>query len=467
MFTEDDYLILEKPVSKRLSQKLCIINFDLPAFYTETKDMISQNKDTVFWCATNDFSKKYIETASKLGIQNIVQFPIKAEVIKNFFEEKNQHTDIEFFNNYAPLKNSRILIIDDNELNIILLKETLSDLGIFIDSYMSPLEALNEISDVKYDLCLLDILMPEMSGFELAEKIKKTELNSHTPIIFISAVSGDESVLNGYNMGAYSYIEKPFSPKIVKAQIYNILKAGEQKKEQSKNNDSFIASLTHDLKSPINAEILAIKYLLENKKNGGFSESEILSELLNSAKYMKLITDKILCHYKQKNSNINLTKENISFAEVVLSSIEEMRYLAQDKNIDIHLDNSAQNTAIYLDKLEIKRVLNNLLSNAIEYSKPNSHIDIRIKTFDNILTCEVEDYGLGIDLKNYESVFDEYMTLSKEQKKVGFGLGLNICKKIINAHNGDINIKSKPNKGTKITFSLPLLTSTETMKVEG
>ena len=162
-----------------------------------------------------------------------------------------------------------------------------------------------------------------------------------------------------------------------------------------------------------------------------------------------------------------MTKENISFAEVVLSSIEEMRYLAQDKNIDIHLDNSAQNTAIYLDKLEIKRVLNNLLSNAIEYSKPNSHIDIRIKTFDNILTCEVEDYGLGIDLKNYESVFDEYMTLSKEQKKVGFGLGLNICKKIINAHNGDINIKSTPNKGTKITFSLPLLTSTETMKVEG
>ena len=467
MDVEYNYIILDKINIEKLNQKLCIINFDILKNYDEVFRIIQLNKNTVFWCATVDFSKKYIETASKLGIQNVIEFPIKTELIENFFMSKQQKADSEDFYNYPPLNNSRILIIDDNELNIMLLNETLADLGVTIDAYTNPVEALELISTVKYDLCLLDILMPDMSGFEFADKIKNTKINKHSPIIFISAVSGTESVFNGYNMGAYSYIEKPFSPKIVKAQIYNILKAGEINKEQMKDNDSFVASLTHDLKSPINAEILAIKYILKNQDKNQVVTDEILSELLNSAQYMKLVTDKILCHYKQKNSVLTLNKEYSSFIKIVLSSIEEMRYLAADKNIELKLYSEDESSKILVDKLEIKRVLNNLIANAIEYSHTNSYIDIRIKYSNENIICEVEDYGTGINLEKYNCVFDEYMSLSKTQKKVGFGLGLSICKKIILAHGGKIKIDSTPNKGTKIVFQLPLSCTTETVKAEG
>ena len=299
--------------------------------------------------------------------------------------------------------------------------------------------------------------MPEISGFELAEIIKQSSLNNSTPIIFISAVSGTENILNGYNMGAYSYIEKPFHPNIVKSQIYNLLKTEENKISLEKEKENFVATLTHDLKSPINAEITALNYLLkDNPTKDKPIQKEMLSELLNSAKYMKLITDRILAHYKQKNTDLILNKEICSLKEIVISCINELNYLTTEKNLQIRLFSEPDNYLINIDYIEIKRVINNLLSNAIEYSNKNSYIDITLAKDNDKYIFKIKDYGLGIDLEKYNCVFDEYMTLSKNHKKVGFGLGLNICKSIINAHNGDISISSQPQKGTEITFTLPI-----------
>ena len=258
-------------------------------------------------------------------------------------------------------------------------------------------------------------------------------------------------------MGAYSYIEKPFHPNIVKSQIYNLLKTEENKISLEKEKENFVATLTHDLKSPINAEITALNYLLkDNPTKDKPIQKEMLSELLNSAKYMKLITDRILAHYKQKNTDLILNKEICSLKEIVISCINELNYQTTKKNLQIRLFSEPDNYLINIDYIEIKRVINNLLSNAIEYSNKNSYIDITLAKDNDKYIFKIKDYGLGIDLEKYNCVFDEYMTLSKNHKKVGFGLGLNICKSIINAHNGDISISSQPQKGTEITFTLPI-----------
>lgn len=466
MIINERYTIIDKLPDKNIKEDLCIINFNIMQNTTPLKKFIDRNKSTVFWCVTEDFSKEYIETASRLGIQNVIEYPIKTEAIEKFFRTKTYSLNRDLFCNYDKL-NSNILVVDDNELNISLLKEIFYDTGIKTFGYTNPKDAAKEIEKNKFDLCLLDILMPEMSGFELAEKIKQSKENKNTPIVFISAVSGNENILNGYNAGAYSYIEKPFSPKIVKAQIYNFLKAKEIENKKAAENDTFIAGLTHDLKSPINAEIMAIKYILNEIKNGtGTGKKEILSELLNSAEYMKLITDKILCHYKQKNSGITLNKELTDFAGVIISSIEEMRYLANSKNIQIRFSAENDDFKVYIDKIEIKRVINNLIANAVEYSENDSFIDIRLFKKGGSIICEVEDYGIGINLKKYDSIFDEYITLSKEQKKIGFGLGLNISKAITEAHGGVIHIESEPDKGTTVSVSIPIFTPAEKVKAE-
>lgn len=454
MLIKEKYTILDKiPDRVEISTELCILNYNISSFLDFTKTLITSNPNVTFWLATKDFSKNYVLLASKIGIKNIIPLPIKTELIDDYFKTADENS-IESTQQFESLKNSKILIVDDNELNIKLLTEVLSDLGVQLTSCIHPHDCLDLIKAEKFDLFLLDILMPEISGFELAEEIKKTKINSMTPIIFISAISGTENMQNGYNLGAYSYIEKPFNPNIVKSQIYNILKTEENKKQEEKDKEQFVATLTHDLKSPINAEINALKILL--KKHPESMQDEILSELLNSAKYMRHITDKILCHYKQKNDKINLQKEFVSFASLIVSSIEEIKYLAIGKNLKIRFYSELDEDIVSVDVIEMKRVINNLLSNAIEYSHNDGVIDVYLEKREPYYLCRIRDYGLGIDLSSKENVFDEYISFSKQHKKTGFGLGLNICKKIINSHNGNISISSEINSGTTIEFTIPI-----------
>ncbi len=454
MITDEQYTILDYiPQNTKLITPLCILNFNILTNTDATRALIAENPQTAFWCATEDFSKTYVQTAGKLGISNVIATPIKTELIAKFFkgsDSTEQQDDIQ----YIPLNNANIMIVDDNELNIKLLSDILCNLGIKIVTCNNPVEALTLANNEKFDLFLLDILMPEMSGFELAEEIKKT-VNSTSPVIFVSAISGTQNVMNGYNLGACSYIEKPFYPNIVKAQIYNLLKLESDKKQEEHNKETFIATLTHDLKSPINAEINALKILTDNKVSNKSLRNEILSELLNSAKYMKLITDRIICHYRQKHAKINLSPERACFNNIVLSCINELKYMADEKNITIEYSSESDNIFANVDVIEIKRVINNLLSNAIEYSHQDGTIEINLEKSKGDLIFTIRDHGIGIDLNKHNRIFDEYITLSKEQKKIGFGLGLNICKKIIGAHKGKIEIESKPNIGTAIKFKIP------------
>lgn len=452
MLTTEKYTIIDEPEHmQKINTTLCILNFDILKHKEYVKKLIDKNKTTTFWVTSNDFSKNYIKAVSKMGVQNVIQFPIQMSAIENFFNVNNNDKSI---TDYKPLISTKILIVDDNEMNIELLKETLIDIGSDIRTCTNPTIAKEIVKENQYDLILLDILMPEISGFELAEIIRTTELNKSTQIIFISAITESTNKINGYKLGACSYIEKPFSPAIVKAQIYNFLKNIEKTKYEKKEKDNFIATLTHDLKSPINAEISALNYLIKTPNNNTLND-EMLTELLNSAKYMKQITDKILSHYKQQSGKLNLRKEYINSYKLVLSCIEELKFLALEKNINIRFYNNTTTKDIYADYLEIKRVINNLISNAIEYSFQNNNIDIKISNSQKNFIFEVQDYGIGINLEKYSKIFDEYITLSKEQKKVGFGLGLNICKNIIEAHGGKIEILSEENKGTLIKFYLP------------
>ncbi|MCM1265604.1 MAG: response regulator, partial [Candidatus Gastranaerophilales bacterium] len=289
MLIKERYTILDKtPDNMHVSTELCILNYNILQSFEVTQLLITSNPHVTFWLATKDFSKNYVLTASKLGIKNIIPLPIKTELIDDFFKTEENYDSSEYIQNFNTLENSKILIVDDNELNIKLLTEVLCDIGVQLISCIHPQDCLELIKKEKFDLFLLDILMPEMSGFELAEEIKKTQINSMTPIIFISAISGTENILNGYNLGACSYIEKPFHPNIVKSQIYNILKIEEDKKQLEKEKEQFVATLTHDLKSPINAEINALNILLKKSpKEIENAQGEILSELLNSAKYMR------------------------------------------------------------------------------------------------------------------------------------------------------------------------------------
>lgn len=457
MLFTTNYLILDKiPDNNDIKHPLCILKFNLTTNnFNKLSNIIKNNPNTEFWLATNETSKKIIDKANEIGIKNIINLPIDENLINKFFNKinpQNNHSQI----SDIDLSESKVAIVDDNDMNIKLLTEILSDLNIKIYSYNSPEEAIKNIETEKFDLFMLDILMPNISGFDLAKRIKKTELNSTTPIVFVSAMVDIESKLNGYELGAYSYIEKPYNIELVKTQVYNILKKQLHTKTINTQKENFVAMLTHDLKSPINAEINALELLIQ-KKFGEISDCqhEIIGSVLNSVKYMKHITDQILSFYKCKNSYIKLNLENTIFEEIVHESISSMKFLIEEKKQKVHLKSTLHKKQINIDVIEIKRLICNLLSNAIEYTPEGSEIWIDLKQDKSSFIFSIKDSGYGIAPENLANIFDEYMSLAKKQKRVGFGLGLNICKKIVEAHGGNINIESELGKGTTITFAIP------------
>lgn len=458
MLPTKSYTILEKFTKNAvITTPLCILKTDsILQNYNKLLQIINNHPDTEFWLATAKQTREIIEKANLLGIKNILSLPIDENIIHAYFNKLLRLHKVSEFVSEIDLSNMNVAVVDDNDMNVKLLAEILKELNVNVYSFTEPEGLVKILEEEKFDLFLLDILMPNISGFELANMIKQSKLNSGASIIFVTAMSNLDAKMHGYDLGACSYIEKPYNVELVKTQIYNLLKKQVQNSMLNSRKENFVAMLTHDLKSPINAEINALE-LLVKKRFGEMSDcqNEIIGSVLNSAKYMKHITDQILSFYKCNQSYVKLNKEEAVFEEIVSKSVLAMKFLYEEKHQQIHIENQLGKKKILIDVIEINRVINNLISNAVEYSPENSVINITLSEKDNYFVFKIKDSGYGIDIENLDTVFDEYMSLAKKQKRVGFGLGLNICKTIVEAHNGKISIDSEVGKGTTISFSIP------------
>ncbi len=444
----------------KIESKLCIITAELTKNSGLLKHLIQTNPDTQFWLSVKSMDRNEILLANSIGIKNVIAFPIDETVVDTYLKaiDVSSARNIESEIQLEPLDDIRVMVVDDNIMNIQLLEEVLKGLGIAIEVYTQPANALDKIKTDKYDLFLLDILMPDISGFDIAETVKSSELNKNSPVMFISALSDYEYKMAGYNAGACCYIEKPYDVEILKHQIYNILKKEEIKKKINKARDAFYAMVTHDLKTPITAEITALQMLL--KRNFGEltdEQKEIINDILSSVKFMKTMTDNILCSYSHGNTKpaLKLVVENL--VDIVNTSIQETKYILDEKDIKLKFKSDMEKAPVNVDVIEIKRVINNLIGNASDYAPSGSTIVLRLSKSGGEYTFSVTDSGCGINLDNPNDIFGENVTFAKERKRIGFGLGLFISKNIINAHNGKIFAESKINHGTTITFTLPVI----------
>ena len=210
--------------------------------------------------------------------------------------------------------------------------------------------------------------------------------------------------------------------------------------------ETYLALAVHDLKTPINAQILAATCILQTKKLPD-DLHELINDILGSAKYLKDLVDNILTKYQM---DINEQK----LVEALLEdAIESIKYLIEEKNIKLIVKNRLKNNNQKFDYLEIKRVLTNLIANAIDFTRKK--VILKISETEKYVRFSVADFGCGVKLDNPDDIFSKDLTLSQSQKRLGTGLGLFIAKQIVLAHNGKISIKTKENFGTVISFILP------------
>ncbi len=545
-----------------------LIDTDLFEDYQNIIDKYKKNKEK-FWAITSDTSKNNILKLYTSGFDNVIPRPLSLiSTLDTMANPENDDIEKDDALNYQSLK--KVLIIDDNRLNIELLIQVLDEFDYLYTIRTNTFEAIEEIQKDNYDLIIIDSTTPTKSIFEAAECINKSLTNQNTPFIFISSSPETKNIIKSYELGSYSYIEKPYNIEILKAQIRNVLKvkelqdnlfrenkllenmikystkqpiitnsnfivltAGiqylpigrgdyffnylkenninypEEKIIDFSNNDSkninfvfeflgkffdtqitkiyskngnlehylimvdditnariieeqketFIATLTHDLKSPIRAEQSILSQMLEGKFGElNVLQKEILSEMLNSREYMKRMIDNILTRYKFSSDKFEIVPEENSYKATIDESIKEVMYLITTKNQQIRVSYNACSDYILYDKTEIKRVLVNLIANASEYTPPKGKIFVCVEETENKIITKIIDTGYGIAEKDITRIFDKNVTLAKKYRKVGSGLGLYISKSIIEAHKGKLLVQSKLNEGSTFIFILPKIT---------
>ncbi|MBU0485249.1 MAG: hybrid sensor histidine kinase/response regulator [Proteobacteria bacterium] len=399
---------------------------------------------------------------------------------------------------------SHILIVDDEPTNRIILATILEQDGYFFHEAEDGPQALAFVDKISPDLILLDIMMPKMSGYETCRRLKNNQNTAEIPIIFITALDDQESILKGFEVGAVDYLTKPFSENEVKARVRTHLQlktatdkvkryseeleqvVAEESKELIKAErqaafGQLIQGIVHNLKSPLTA----IRAGAQTGKTNLDSLSEILHEnLLSDAPDLKRILDGVyrsLCIIDSASNRltemINMMmarsskeKEKLELANLNDIIREELDFL----NADLHFKNkiqktitlAAENLPIMTAHSAMAQVFNNLISNTIDALHEHPEPEIKITTFntgrDAVLT--VSDNGSGISNDDLPKIFDPLFTtkprvsnnFDSSQGPTGTGLGLYMCMRTIKAMHGEIKVSSKLNQGTTVEIKIPL-----------
>jgi two-component system, sensor histidine kinase and response regulator len=367
-----------------------------------------------------------------------------------------------------------ILIVDDKQENLISLRKFLESNHFEVDTASSGEEALKKVLKKTYALIILDVQMPGMDGFEVAELISGYSKTLDTPIIFLSAVNTEKKfITKGYETGGIDYLTKPFDPDILLLKVKTFYKLFEQAQamqemqetlkkeiEQRKilenKKDEFISIASHELKTPLTSVRGYIQLLerLPDVKNNEKYKSYLAKTSTQLDKLRDLIDD-LLDISKIESGKMKFNFQPISTEKLLDNTIDNVSQMYPSHRFR----KLGKCTATILgDEMRLEQVLLNYLTNAIKYAPNSKEVFIECKlTDDNKIQIGVRDFGIGIPSDKHESIFDKFYRVEESSYKFqGLGMGLYICKEIIARHRGEYGVESELNKGSLFYFRLPL-----------
>jgi two-component system sensor histidine kinase/response regulator len=359
--------------------------------------------------------------------------------------------------NTPDLHGRKILIVDDDRLNLRILGGILRPDGYNLAEAESGERALEIYAQFRPDLVLLDVMLPGLNGFETCRHLHKTYGTEAAPVIFITAKSESDDVVEGLSAGGIDYLPKPFRPKEALARIrthmHNRLLVEQQrllveqlnKADAAKNR--FLGMAAHDLRNPL-ASIRALAEFLRDGTVGALTPDQVdLVKTIHTASQQMLdLVNELLDVATIEAGEMKLCLEPHNLAELIDKSVYLANIDSVKKNTQITFHNSSPPVLVKLDGAKMKQVIDNLLSNAVKYSPPGSHITVELTADDTGCGFAVRDQGPGIPENERDKLFKDFGRLSVKptggEKSVG--LGLAICRKIVEAHGGTIEANNIP-----------------------
>lgn len=404
----------------------------------------------------------------------------------------------------------KILLVDDREDNLMSMEAILAPDGYSFVKASSGSQALKILlNEIDFALILMDVKMPNLNGFETAALIYEREKLKHIPIIFITANNyGEENVYKGYRMGAVDYIYKPINSELLRAKVSVLVdlyrknhrlieqekrliiinrnlemeiterKASEERVKElnrqllenisllesaNRDLDRFAFMASHDLQEPLRkirtfSDLLFVKYqqVLDTPA------INYINRIQNAAVRMQTLISDILAFSRINNEKDTFVNYNLNI--ILQEAIDELDSTIQEKKAQLQIQ---ELPAIDVNPGLIRPLFENLLSNALKYSQKDEPPVINIRS--EVITATtsnkepvqycriyVQDNGIGFDQVYAEQIFDMFRRLHVHSEFEGTGIGLTLCKKIVEKHNGFISVQSKVGKGSTFIISLPV-----------
>ena len=373
-----------------------------------------------------------------------------------------------------------LLVVDDVETNRDVLSRRLERQGYAVATAENGRQALERLRADTFDLVLLDIMMPEMDGYEVLQRLKTDEALRHIPVIMISALSELDAVVRCIEMGAEDYLPKPFNPILLKARIGACLEKKrardrathlfEQLQENyqhlqklEKLRDDLTHMIIHDLRTPLNGMLLGMQALeLGNLDEG---QQQMLHITRRGGETLIGMINDLLDISKMESGAMQLERQEITVPDMIDAAVKQVTPLANAKNLTLATELEPGLPRLAADEAKLLRTVVNLLSNAIKFSPAGGTVTVAVRPDNDpsLLLFSVSDTGEGIPSEAFGRIFEKFGQVESRQagRFMNTGLGLTFCKLAVEAHGGHIGVESAPGQGSTFGFTIPLPSPSE------
>lgn len=317
--------------------------------------------------------------------------------------------------------------------------------------------ALEQIRATRFDLILLDIKLPGMSGLDLLVQLRESHSALDVPIIVISGNGESGDVVSALQWGANDYITKPTDMAVVRARV----RAQLSLKQLKETNDRYLRIVSHDLKKPI-----MLMLDIARQVHAGHAPGTPLSEdarsalelLIESGQFMQQIVSDLFDQHALRGGRLRITRQPTDLGAVVRQAVTRNGAYAKSKGIALDMRFEIGLPIIQADDLRLMQVLENLIGNAIKFSPAGARVTVSTRSDAGFIRCDVSDTGPGIAAQDMGKLFVEYAQLKNlpTGNEKSTGLGLAISKELITRHGGEIGAQNGPEGGAVFWFRLPV-----------
>ena len=362
----------------------------------------------------------------------------------------------------------KVLIVDDVVSNVLLLKILLANEKFQVCTASNGKDCI-EISRKEHpDLILLDVMMPDLNGFDTAVILKKGEDTKDIPIIFLTALNTPQDLVHGFQVGASDFLTKPFNKEELVMRVTQqislvaakrIIEQQNQELRATLNNrDKMYSVIAHDLRSPMASIRMVLNLVVASTSPETVGEEiyNLLDQANRESEEVHDLLDNLLKWTKSQTGRLNVVKQELELNDIIPGVVEIFDNIAATKHIKLELKSESDSLKVEADNDMLKTVVRNFLSNAIKFSPADSTIEITMTKENEFAKVSVRDHGVGIASDRLDSIFHKGETTYGTGGEEGSGLGLQLCQDFARKNGGDCTVESVEGEGSTFSVLIPL-----------